>query len=686
MSPKHVSSINEFLLAVRDITRQTREMSPDNKSEYIFRGQGIYCDCKSKKYNNCSLKDNGLAYADEASAYCICITPSSTRRFIMQCPELQPITKTHLLRYHLDLLREAKMKGFHKKDGEKMSDMELIADLQHFGCATMLLDFSRNPLVALYFAASSNVDNDFVVFMMDISNKSKYADIELERVEARDTKGISTILLQSNTLVYYWEPSFLNNRIPTQHSIFICGETVIPSDLYIPIIISKECKSEILDELKNTYHIDDVSLFNDLPGFALANDQNKKVDSSFVRTKQAPRRVGGVSDFKAELEEDIKKIDSAMERDKSNVSYFERGLINNELRNYEEAIKDFTELLNLEPNNVYALNGRGNAKVGLGRYQEAIEDYNESVRIDPKYIGTYSNRGYANSMLGKLDEAMKDYNEALRLDPRTAQAYCNRGLTRANLGQYEEAIKDYDEAIRLNPRLVQALNNRGSLKVNLGHPEEAIGDFDEIIRIDPKNVLAYLNRGNAHTDLGNLEAAMKDYDEAIRLDSRIADTFNNRGSLKMELGRYLEALSDFDEAIKISPTFSIAYYNRGETKTVLGNFDEAIADYNEAIRLDPNNAWTYIARSCAYLKTGKAEKALDDCNTAISLDSEQSLAFVFRSIANLLLGDIVESRRDYEKAVQIANEQDDQQAKKEIAKCFDKDGNLLPDWNIPKRD
>ena len=47
---------------------------------------------------------------------------------------------------------KAKALGHDQKNGQQLSDLEILAELQHFGAATCLIDFSRSALVALWFA------------------------------------------------------------------------------------------------------------------------------------------------------------------------------------------------------------------------------------------------------------------------------------------------------------------------------------------------------------------------------------------------------------------------------------------------------------------------------------------------------------------------------------------------------
>ena len=49
--------------------------------------------------------------------------------------------------YHEDvLLNPARMNGFGIEKGRDLSDLEVLAKLQHFGAATGLLDFTRNRI------------------------------------------------------------------------------------------------------------------------------------------------------------------------------------------------------------------------------------------------------------------------------------------------------------------------------------------------------------------------------------------------------------------------------------------------------------------------------------------------------------------------------------------------------------
>ena len=94
-----------------------------------------------KKLDGRLLLYRGLANADwevESSAY--------RRIKESQGASLPPIVFQN---YIAQLLESAGLHGFRER---QLSDLELMAELQHYGAATCLIDFTTNALIALWFA------------------------------------------------------------------------------------------------------------------------------------------------------------------------------------------------------------------------------------------------------------------------------------------------------------------------------------------------------------------------------------------------------------------------------------------------------------------------------------------------------------------------------------------------------
>ena len=70
---------------------------------------------------------------------------------------------------------------------------------------------------------------------------------------------------------------------------------------------------------------------------------------------------------------------------------------------------------------------KGNFLMMLKQIDEALKAYSRVIDLDPNDAAAYNNRGVTYHGKGKLDLAVKDYNIAIKLNPDDANAYSNRG-------------------------------------------------------------------------------------------------------------------------------------------------------------------------------------------------------------------------------------------------------------------
>lgn len=100
---------------------------------------------------------------------------------------------------------------------------------------------------------------------------------------------------------------------------------------------------------------------------------------------------------------------------------------------------------------VTAHNTRGLALMEIGRFNDAIEDFTFVIQRSPKIAGYFDNRQNAFRRSGRLDDALQDANEAIRLAPTYSFAFHGRANVYADMAKYDLAVLDYDQAIRLAP-------------------------------------------------------------------------------------------------------------------------------------------------------------------------------------------------------------------------------------------
>jgi len=85
-----------------------------------------------------------------------------------------------------------------------------------------------------------------------------------------------------------------------------------------------------------------------------------------------------------------------------------------------------------------------------GEHDKAIEDFTEAIELKPDDADFYHWRGLAYFLKGECDKAIENFTEAIRLKPNVDSYYC-RGLAYIKKGLYDQSIRDFDKVLEINP-------------------------------------------------------------------------------------------------------------------------------------------------------------------------------------------------------------------------------------------
>ena len=214
-----------------------------------------------------------------------------------------------LLQINQELIEKARLLGHDQQNGQRLSDLELLAELQHFGAATCLIDFSRSALLALWFACqqSSTGKANGKIFAVRGDDSARYEIITPKLVTEEDIDYFFRADEQGRYRLYQWQPKYQNNRIIAQQSVFIFGGAQVEPEA--ECIILKSSKEGILTSLDKVSGITEASIFPDFDGFARLHAQNKP----YVEPdRQAYLRRGIEAHLEGKLDDAIDRYDEVI--------------------------------------------------------------------------------------------------------------------------------------------------------------------------------------------------------------------------------------------------------------------------------------------------------------------------------------------------------------------------------------
>ncbi len=104
----------------------------------------------------------------------------------------------------------------------------------------------------------------------------------------------------------------------------------------------------------------------------------------------------------------------AFGQEKTAEQWFEIGLRQGTEKKYSEAIKSYAECVKTKEYESCFFN-RGNIYRYLEKYDEAIRDYSKAIEINPRSAVAYSNRAGTYDYLKQYDKAYADYTKAIEV-------------------------------------------------------------------------------------------------------------------------------------------------------------------------------------------------------------------------------------------------------------------------------
>lgn len=346
----------------------------------------------------------------------------------------------------------------------------------------------------------------------------------------------------------------------------------------------------------------------------------------------------------------VKKIPSKDKEYKA-FAYGTRAQVYLNLKDTIQALKDYSQAINIVPDDDRFYNQRAQVYYEQGKYDLADKDYLKMISLKEGDVMGYMGIGRNANAQKRYEDAIKQFDYVVKLEPNYSSAYSFRAESYIGLKKYNEAIDDVISALGIDRDRkafyeLQELADSAfeqtvaKLKVQkIKEPNEQSWDYDLGIVYEraakynkaiayykeslekESNIITASRISSCYADLGDYDKALEYCNQAIALDSVKANYLYEKANILDNAGRTQEAIKTMSDYIANTPDEPAGYYQRGWFKDYSGDIEGALEDYTMAITLQPNVAYAYLNRGVLYRLKGENAKAESDFKQVVRLDS-----------------------------------------------------------------
>ncbi|MDR1786443.1 MAG: tetratricopeptide repeat protein [Spirochaetaceae bacterium] len=284
---------------------------------------------------------------------------------------------------------------------------------------------------------------------------------------------------------------------------------------------------------------------------------------------------------------------------------------------YTEAVEFYRQCLKIYPDNNYALFGLADSYRALKMQDKAIEAWEQYLTHDSRNISVITRVADAYRKFENFEKSQEFYLKALEIEPDNSYALIG-------LGHLHYDFKDYEDALRYWKRMEEKTRNNVDIRVltaigncyrKLKQFDKGLHYFEQALKMEDKNFYALFGMGDCYRGLNRQNKSIEYWQRILELYpqnkeilTRMGDAYRNSGALDRAVSYYERALDfGFDEYALLG----LARIERAQ-----GKVDNALARINRLIGANPQNPRFYLELADSYVKMNNPRKAKEALKNA----------------------------------------------------------------------
>jgi cellulose synthase operon protein C len=302
---------------------------------------------------------------------------------------------------------------------------------------------------------------------------------------------------------------------------------------------------------------------------------------------------------------------------------------------YTEALSRFETAAQLEPQHVDAVVGVAKTKSHLDRTKEAREQLAALRQSQPKAMRAALWYGKVLAMMGERQAAEKEFVAALALvDPSKAdavEAYVDFAMFLAAQGRANEAEQKLLDAKKLLPPSAVLDRAIADVDATQGKYEEAVGHYQSALLKRPEELETRFRLGITYRKMAKFDLALTELDRVAAQDKEFPGLALERGLLFEQSGEEEHALVEFQGALAKAPNDLDLQLRVAAAYVAMGRTDDAVPMLEKLLKARNSSAEVQHYMGRAYLKMGGTQitSSLKYLRRAVELDPNRAEYYVY---------------------------------------------------------
>ena len=336
---------------------------------------------------------------------------------------------------------------------------------------------------------------------------------------------------------------------------------------------------------------------------------------------------------------------------------------------YKDAISEYNALIKKNKNYSDYYLGRGKCYEKTNEASKALKDYTQAIDLDRDNVEAYNYRASLLKQKKDYIGAITNHRSAIRIYDQNPFNYLELAELRIlNNNPRKEAIKELEDGLKIESlqKVPELYLHKGLLLAEDKSWKNAIADFTAVVKIDTGHAFGYYNRGLCLLQLKQIDNASYDFETARQKElapdyvnhiAAIAETYFERAALKFNNGATDSAIILVNSAIAINPYNDKFRYNKGEYYFSQKKYSEAIKAYDQAININKSHTDAYYRRGLSYHLLGDNNTAIENYKNALTLAPNYIIVIKESGDAHFALKQYNDAAVQYESALKLINNQ-----------------------------